>query len=172
MAPKAKRTLKPVEDAARAPGTVQEQIAKLLADDGWKLMVAEGEIHLIGNGDNGTVEVMISCEDDPQRYFVYAYCPVTVPESHRVEVSRYVVAVNPPLAFAKLMLAPSGRIYTEAGAPLGSDGLVDGKVFQILFRLALCIIDDHVPGILQIIYGGATAAEVLARREEAKAPKD
>lgn len=172
MRTRTKRSVESPEVVAHAAETIVDQIAQHLAADGWKFIVDGTDIHLIAHGDNGTIEAMVSCEEDSQRYFVYAYCPVNVPETHQVEMARYLVGANLPLACAKLMLAPKGRLYTEAGTPLGSDGIVDGKVFNTLFHLALSVIDDRVPDILQIVYGGATAAEMLARREQGEAPKD
>jgi hypothetical protein len=157
---------------AHATDTIVDQIAKHLAEEGWKFILDDTDLHLIAHGDNGTLEVMVSCEEDAQRFFVYAYCPVTVPQTHHAELARYLVGANLPLACAKLMLSPKGRLFAEAGTPLGSDGIVDGKVFDSLFRLTLSILDDRIPDVLQIVYGGATAADVLARREQGEAPKD
>lgn len=172
MGKKTKRTEESSGTDTVVTPRIINQIAKHLTEEGWKFIVDDTDIHLTSHGDNGTCEVMVSTEEEAQRFFVYAYCPVAVPATHQLEMTKYVVAANLPLACAKLMLSPKGRLYTETGAPLGSDGVLDGRVFSSLFHLAMGILDDRLPEVLQIVYAGATAADVLARREHVEAPKD
>jgi hypothetical protein len=172
MAKRAKSSVESPVTSSVGPGRLVDQIAKLLTEEGWKFVVDGTDIRLIAHGDNGTLETAISCEEDARRFFVYVYCPVNVPETHHVEMAKYLVNANLPLACAKLMLTPKGRLFAEAGAPVGDDGIIDGKVFESLFRLSLSILDDRTPDVAQIVYGGVTAADVLARREQGEAPKD
>jgi hypothetical protein len=164
------RAKKATDEVATVPPVVT-QVVQQITELGWRCHVQENSVDVVLGEERATLELRIDCQDDPARYFIYVYCPIAVPEERRDEVSAYLTGVNPPLAYAKLcMFRHNGRVFAEAGAPLGRSRLLDPEVFDILLHVAVGDLDKHVADIMTIAFGGASAAELLARREQAAAP--
>ncbi|HEY3353868.1 MAG TPA: YbjN domain-containing protein [Polyangia bacterium] len=164
------RAKKATDEVATIP-LVVTQVVQQIAETGWRCHVQDNAIDVIVADEHSTLEIRIDCQDDPGRYFIYVYCPIAVPEARRAEVAEFLIAVNGPLAFAKLgMVRHNGRVFAEAGAPLGHARLLDPEVFDILVHLAVRDMDENVADVMTIAFGGATAAEVLARRQQAATP--
>lgn len=127
-----------------------ESLTRYLTEDGWKYEVLEPErrIRMSIGGKNGSWSCGGLVGRSGKVLVVYSFCQSNAPPEKRVEMAECLTRANYALPYFNL-----------------AEGVAHRSQMQELFIANILTFDRYLPGIMAVLYGGATPAEAVAKVE-------
>jgi hypothetical protein len=111
---------------------------------------------------NIKVSSYFEADDESNRFCVFVYCTINVPEAKRLMVAEYLTRVNYRLYLGKIeMDLDDGQIRATTAISL-KDCQISQAMIEDMENAAHFALNDAFPGIMGISYGNQTAEEAFA----------
>lgn len=102
----------------------------------------------------------------------YATAPVNIPESHRLEVSKYIDIANAISYLGHLQMNhTNGHIRSKTYYRFQEEGMHE-VIIQDNLTEVFHLLDKLIPGIMNIVYGGRSAEEAIEELINGVNPKN
>ncbi len=117
-------------------------------------------------GDNVTASVFFIPDERAQILCVYAYCPNHVPEEHRLRVCEFLTRANYGLRVGNFeMDMDDGELRYKVSVDV-EGGELTSKMVSYMMGYAVVRMDKYYPGLMALLYGGATPADAVKLVED------
>ncbi|QXP84744.1 YbjN domain-containing protein [Methylococcus sp. Mc7] len=111
---------------------------------------------------SGEFRTFFDVNDEEERFAVYVYAPVKVPEKYRGSVAEFLTRVNYRLFLGKFEFdLDDGQVRMVSTVFMGGSALSQAMIDQ-MENSAHMTMNKYWPGIMSVAYGGQSAAEALA----------
>jgi hypothetical protein len=148
-------------------GAIYDTAVQFFKDEEWVFVEIEGKPALSLNyaGKSGTWSCFAKAEEDKEMMLFYSYCPVKVPENKRPLVGDFLTRANYGLLVGNFeMDYNDGEVRYKTSIDVEGDKLSVPLVKRLVYD-NLAVMDRYLPGVLSVIYGGASPTEAIAQVE-------
>jgi hypothetical protein len=148
-------------------GRIMAALIAWFSEEGWPFVQVENEPQLLAyvEGDNSRYTCIAEAREAQEQVIVHALIAIRVPKAKRSEIAEYIARANAGVAigsfdldFDEGQLAYRTSIDVE-GVPLPSE------LIGPLVDHAVTMADRHFPGIMAVLFGGASPVEALDQIE-------
>lgn len=176
-------------------GKIYDAMANFFKKDDWPATQVEGQTAMSMNfqGQNGRWGCLGRVDEDKQLVLFYSYCPIKAPEDKRPILADFLTRANYGLYVGnfeldyndgeiryKTSIDVEGNKSIEEEAPADSTPANGAKSteavtsepvelsFALMKRLVynnVGVMDKYMPGIMAVVYGGASPTEAIAKVE-------
>lgn len=153
---------------------IAEGTARFFREIGWFFNphLDKGFIHLLYKGDNGEWGCMAYPLEAAERLAFYSVAPVRCPEGRRAEMMEFLHRANHDMVIGNFEMDLSdGEIRYKTSLDVEGVELVPALVRNIV-RPNCRMMDAYLPGMMSLIYSGASAAEAIHQVEGGPAPAE
>lgn len=150
-----------------AMGAIYDAMVDFFKKDEWPAVPIEGQTAMTMNfqGQNGRWGCVGRVEEEKEIILFYSYCPMKAPEDKRPIMADFLTRANYGLYIGNFeMDYNDGEIRFKTSIDVEGDRLS----FDLMKRLVydnVGVMDKYLPGIMTIIYGGASPTEAIAKVE-------
>lgn len=162
-----------VEEAKYGP--IAQAVEAYLVRENWRYTAKPSEKKAFVsfqseiNVPNLRVTSYFDADDEDNRFCVFVYCTINVPEPERLAVAEYLTRVNYRLFLGKIeMDLDDGQIRATTAISL-KDCQLSQAMIEDMENAAHFALNDAFPGIMGIAYGNQSAEEafnVYTRKDE------
>jgi hypothetical protein len=148
-------------------GAIYDTAVQFFKDEEWVFVEIEGKPALSLNyaGKSGTWSCFAKAEEEKEMMLFYSYCPVKVPENKRPLVGDFLTRANYGLLVGNFeMDYNDGEVRYKTSIDVEGDKLSVPLVKRLVYD-NLAVMDRYLPGVLSVIYGGASPTEAIAQVE-------
>ena len=148
-------------------GAIYDTAVQFFKDEEWVFVEIEGKPALSLNyaGKSGTWSCFAKAEEEKEMMLFYSYCPVKVPENKRPLVGDYLTRANYGLLVGNFeMDYNDGEVRYKTSIDVEGDKLSVALMKRLVYD-NLAVMDRYLPGVLSVIYGGASPTEAIAQVE-------
>jgi len=148
-------------------GAIYDTTVQFFKEEEWVFVEIEGKPALSLNyaGKSGTWSCFAKAEEDKEMLLFYSYCPVKVPENKRPLVGDFLTRANYGLLIGNFeMDYNDGEVRYKTSIDVEGDQLSVALVKRLVYD-NLAVMDRYLPGVLSVIYGGASPTEAIAQVE-------
>ena len=148
-------------------GAIYDAAVQFFKEEEWVFVEIEGKPALSLNyaGKSGTWSCFAKAEEDKDMMLFYSYCPVKVPENKRPLVGDFLTRANYGLLIGNFeMDYNDGEVRYKTSIDVEGDRLSKALVKRLVYD-NLAVMDRYLPGVLSVIYGGASPTEAIAQVE-------
>lgn len=148
-------------------GAIYDAAIQFFKEEEWVFVEIEGKPALSLNyaGKSGTWSCFAKAEEDKEMLLFYSYCPMKVPENKRPLVGDYLTRANYGLLIGNFeMDYNDGEVRYKTSIDVEGDQLSKALVKRLVYD-NLAVMDRYLPGVLSVIYGGASPTEAIAQAE-------
>ena len=148
-------------------GAIFDTMAEFFKKDEWPTMPIQDQTAMSMNfqGQNGRWGCIGRVEEQKEIVLFYSYLPVKVPEDKRPIMGDFLTRANYGLYIGNFeMDFNDGEVRFKTSLDVEGDRLS----FDLMKRLVynnVGVMDKYLPGIMAIIYGGASPTEAIAKVE-------
>lgn len=144
-----------------------ETAGRFLSDDGWFPQPVE-ETHsyrMSYSGEHGELRCYASVRVDLEQFVFYAVAGVKVPEDVRGAVAEFIARANYGLRIGNFELDfRDGEVRYKSSLDFEGEELTDALIRNAIYP-AVRIMDEYLPGLLKVAFGGKSPAEAIAEIE-------
>ena len=126
--------------------------------------VEDGVISLDMQGDDGEWSIYISVIDDDEirRVLIHSYLSVRIPEINRLKVAEQIARFNYDMSMGNFGLSmDDGNVFFKTAVDL-ADGQITPIMFERMYGLNACVMNDHYAQILSVGFGGEVQVKAPA----------
>lgn len=158
--------------------TIYESMAAFFKKDEWPATQIEGQTAMSMNfqGQNGRWGCLARVDQEKELVLFYSYCPVKAPEDKRPILADFLTRANYGLYIGNFeMDYNDGEIRYKTSVDVeGNKSTEEGEAEPVQLTFALMkrlvydnvgVMDKYMPGIMAVIYGGASPTEAIAKVE-------
>lgn len=117
-------------------------------------------------GDNGKLNCLARVREDHVQFMFYSACPVNTPEDKRPSMAEFVTRANYGLIMGNFeMDYRDGEVRFKTSIDVDGGELTDALIRNMVYSNVMTM-DRYLPGIMALMYGGATAEEAIAQVEK------
>lgn len=148
-------------------GEILDTAASFFEEDGWPFTQVEGQSVLrVGfQGQNGQWTCFAQAREEQTQFIFYSVCPVNAPEDKRLDLAEFLTWANYGLFVGNFEMDLSdGEIRYKTSIDVEGDRLSQALVQQLVYTNVF-MMDRYLPGIMRVLYGGASPAEAIAEVE-------
>ncbi len=155
-------------------GRILDATLAFLTDDGWTYTQSEDAPLLWTSfaGKNGSYRCVFDLRDDSEQrgvFVFYSRCPVKVQGDKRKVVAELITRLNSRLRFNYFVMNfNDGLVSCKSSVPLGDEPIPAKMIYRMVWNNVLAM-DDHLPMLLSVTYGGAAPEQAIARIEALQA---
>jgi hypothetical protein len=145
-----------------------DAVGQFLKEDGWNPQRMEDQhVYRVGfSGKNGQLTCFAQVRVELEQFLFYAYAPIKAPEPQRAAVSEYLTRANYGMRIGNFeMDYNDGEVRYKSSLDFEDVTLLPELVRNAIYP-AVRTMDDYLPGLLEIIYGGKEPEEAIAEIEE------
>jgi len=140
-------------------------LEQFLQEDGWyprKLSVENGHVFRVDfRGAHGLMPCYAEVRPEFSQFIFYVVAPVKADPSKMQEVCEFVARANYGLRIGNLELDfDDGEIRYKSSLDFEGTGLTPGLLKGAMYP-AVQTMDDYLPGLLAVVFGGATAKAAI-----------
>ena len=142
-------------------------LGQFLLDDGWHpQQVEEKTIYRVYfSGQNGEQRCYAQIRIDLEQFLFYSVAPVKAPEEKRAAMAEFITRANYGLRIGNFeMDYRDGEIRYKSSLDFEDEDLSPALIKNAIYP-AVRTMDFYLPGIMQVLYGDESAAEVIAEIE-------
>jgi hypothetical protein len=143
------------------------ELGRYLDADGWFPQPLE-ERHtyrMFYSGASGELRCYASVRVDLEQFFFYAVSGVKVPEGARVAVAEFLTRANYGLRIGNFELDfGDGEVRYKSSLDFEGEILSDNLIRNAIYP-AVRIMDEYLPGLMKVAFGGATPADAIREIE-------
>ena len=148
-------------------GAIYDTAVQFFKEEEWVFVEIEGKPALSLNyaGKSGTWSCFAKAEEEKDMMLFYSYCPVKVPENKRPLVGDFLTRANYGLLVGNFeMDYNDGEVRYKTSIDVEGDRLSVPLMKRLVYD-NLAVMDRYLPGVLSVIYGGASPTEAIAQVE-------
>ena len=145
-------------------GAILDALTAFFKEENWTVMKVEDKPVLLLNyvGRNGRWSCYASDEEAKHIFLFYSYAPVKAPEDKRPVLSDFLTRANYGLYIGNFELDfNDGEIRYKTSIDVENTELNNALIKGVVYA-NLNIMDRYLPGIMSVIYGGASPTEAIA----------
>ncbi|MGA7731798.1 MAG: YbjN domain-containing protein [Chloroflexia bacterium] len=170
-------------------GKIYDSMAEFFKKDDWPATQIEGQSAMSMNfqGQNGRWGCLARVDEDKELVLFYSYCPVKAPEDKRPILADFLTRANYGLYIGNFEMDYNDgeiryktSIDVEGNQSINAAPTENGKApettsqepvqlsFALMKRLVydnVGVMDKYMPGIMAVVYGGASPTEAIAKVE-------
>jgi hypothetical protein len=162
-----------------SPRPIAEAVKQYLDQEGWNYEINERDgMTMYGAGvtlPNGEFRSSFDADDGRERFGVYVYSAIYIPEAKRLAVAEYLTRVNYTRYLGKIeMDLDDGEIRSVATVTV-EDSHLSQAMINSLENAAHFNLNDAYPGLMAIAFGDVSAQaafESYQRRQEGAPAQD
>ena len=146
-----------------------ETLGHFLEEDEWHPQrMEDATIYRMGvAGRNGQFACYAQIRVTLEQFMFYAVAPVKAPEETRQAVAEFITRANYGLRVGNFELDfGDGEIRYKSSLDFEGETLTPGLI-KVAIYPAVQTLDHYLPGLMKVIYSGATPAEAIAEIESA-----
>ena len=144
-----------------------ETVGQFLEEDGWyPQRVGERYAYRVGfSGGNGQLACFAQVHIDIEQFVFHVYSPVKVPEEVRPQVAEFITRANYGMRIGNFeMDFGDGEVRYKSSLDF-EDAVLSVELVRNAVYPAVRMMDDYLPGLLSVVYGGKAAADAIAEIE-------
>jgi hypothetical protein len=144
-----------------------ETVGQFLEEDSWYPQRLEDQYaYRVGfAGSNGQLPCFARVNVDIEQFVFYVYAPVKVAEEARPQAAEFLTRANYGMRIGNFeMDYGDGEVRYKSSLDFEDAVLTAGLVRNAIYP-AVRMMDDYLPGLLGVIYGGKTPADAIAEIE-------
>ncbi|MEW6039160.1 MAG: YbjN domain-containing protein [Pseudomonadota bacterium] len=143
-----------------------DAVRQYLDSDGWTYSERErnGIFTLIATVGlpSGEFRTCFDVNDEDERFAVFVYAPVKVPEQHRPAVAEFLTRVNHRLFLGKFEFDLDDGAVRMVSTVFMGGSILSRAMIEQMENTAHMSMNQYWPGIMSVAYGGQSSAEALA----------
>ena len=148
-------------------GAIYDVMETFFKTDDWPATKLENQPAMSMNfqGQNGRWSCYARVEEEKQIILFYSYCPVKAPEDKRPILADFLTRANYGLYIGNFeMDYNDGEVRFKTSLDVEGDELSDALMKRIVYD-NVGVMDKYLPGVMSVIYGGASPTEAIAKVE-------
>jgi hypothetical protein len=162
-------------------GAIFDAMEAFFKKDEWPATRLENQAAMSMNfqGQNGRWSCYARVEEEKQIVLFYSYCPVKAPEEKRPILADFLTRANYGLYIGNFEMDYNDgeirfktSIDVEGNKSVGEEGKEPAELsFALMKRVVydnVGVMDKYLPGVMAVIYGGASPTEAIAKVEGSK----
>src|SRR4051794_34043310 len=162
-------------------GAIFDVMEEFFKTDDWPATKLENQPAMSMNfqGSNGRWSCYARVEEEKQIVLFYSYCPMKAPEDKRPILGDFLTRANYGLYIGNFeMDYNDGEVRFKTSIDVeGNKSVEEGATDPVELSFALMkrvvydnvgVMDKYLPGIMSVIYGGASPTEAIAQVESPK----
>ena len=149
------------------PNTILDSIIRYYEEDNIHFRQSEDSSVLKAGfrGQNGNYDLYAQAKEEQHQALFVSYCPTKVPSSKEREVAEFLTRANNGLILGNFeMDFEDGRVRYKTSVDL-EDGHLTTNMVKRLVMTNLSMMDKYLPGLMSVIYAGASPIAALAQVE-------
>ncbi len=148
-------------------GPIYDALKRFFDEDEWPYSEVEGRpaLSMSFAGKNGTWTCYARAEEEKQMCLFYSYCPVKATENKRPVLADFLTRANYGLFIGNFeMDYNDGEIRYKTSIDVEGTEINSALIKRIVYD-NLAVMDKYLPGVMSVIYGGASPTEAIAEVE-------
>lgn len=148
-------------------GAIFDTVKEFFQEDEWPARPFEGQTTLSVNfaGRNGQWSCMARVIEEKEIFLFYSYCPMKCPADKRPILADFLTRANYGLYIGNFELDYNdGEVRYKTSIDVEGDRMTTALVKRIVYD-NVSVMDRYLPGVLSVIYGGASPTEAIAQVE-------
>ena len=148
-------------------GVMFDTMLEFFKQDEWPYRQIEGQetLSLNFSGKNGGWACYARANAEKEIVLFYSYCPVKAPEDKRPVLADFLTRANYGLYIGNFeMDFNDGEVRYKTSIDVEGNGLSTALVKRLAYD-NVSVMDKYMPGIMSVIYGGASPTEAIAQVE-------
>jgi len=148
-------------------GRIFEAVVEFLKSDDWPTQAQEDAavIKTGFDGESGQFNCYASARDEQDQLVFYSVFPVKVPEDKRAQVAEFITRANYGMAVGNFeMDFTDGEVRFKTSFDVEGVDLAEKLVRNLVYANVLTM-DRYFPGLMRVLYGGASAEEAVREIE-------
>jgi hypothetical protein len=148
-------------------GAIYDTVLEFFREDDWPVRPVEGQTSVSVNfgGRNGQWTCYARIIEDKEIFLFYSYCPVKAPPEKRPILADFITRANYGLYLGNFELDYNdGEVRFKTSIDVEGDRLTTALVKRLVYD-NVSVMDRYLPGVLSVIYGGASPTEAIAQVE-------
>jgi hypothetical protein len=148
-------------------GQLFNTLIEFFEEDDWNFQWVEGETVLSMGfaGKNGRWMCYAQAREPQEQFVFYSICPVNVPENRRVAAAEYLTRANYGMIVGNFeMDYDDGEIRYKTSIDIEGATLLPPLIKSMVYT-NLLMLDRYLPGLMAVVYGGASPAEQIKEIE-------
>ncbi len=142
-----------------------EILGRFLEEDGWfpqRLPTDDGFVYRMSyRGQSGTMPCYAQIRPRLSQFLFYVMAPVKADPARRAEICEFIARANYGLRIGNIELDfDDGEIRYKSSLDYEGAGLSPALIKGAIYP-AVQTMDDYLPGILSVLFGGATAKAAI-----------
>jgi hypothetical protein len=148
-------------------GTIFDALVKFFREDDWSFSQIEGKpvLWMGFTGRNGRWTCFAHEEVEKQLFLFYSYLPAKAPEDKRPVLADFLTRANYGLYIGNFeMDYNDGEVRYKTSIDAENSHLDNALIKGVVYP-NVTVMDKYFPGIMSVIYGGASPTEAIAMVE-------
>ena len=148
-------------------GAIYDVVEDFFKKDEWPTTKVENQNALSTNfqGQNGRWACYARVEEEKEIVVFYSYCPVKAPEDKRPILGDFLTRANYGLYIGNFeMDYNDGEVRFKTSVDVEGSKLDFGLMKRLVYD-NVSVMDKYLPGVMSVIYGGASPTEAIAKVE-------
>ncbi len=148
-------------------GSVFDAMVQFFKDDDWNFRQLEGKpiLQMGFSGDNGSWACYARARDEQEQFIFYSIMETKVPEDKRQAIAEFITRANYGMVIGNFEMDFSdGEVRYKTSIDV-EGGELTTTMFKNLVYPNVRMMDRYLPGIMRVIYGGATPEEAIQEIE-------
>jgi hypothetical protein len=140
--------------------------------DGWPYQLTEQPNVLLINfqGENGQWRCVVSAREDVSQLVFYSLFPMSVPADKRGDVAEFIIRANFGLILGNFeMDLDDGQLRFKTSIDVEGDALSPALMHNLVYSNVV-LMDEYMPGLMQVIFANVNAAAAIAAIENKELP--
>jgi hypothetical protein len=150
-----------------APGPLSEAAIRFFNEENWPYMPIESEpiLRVPFRGEHGQWMCYSQAREEQQQFVFYSVCPAAVPDARRADMAEFITRANYGLILGNFeMDFGDGELRYKTSIDVEGDELTTPLIRSLVYA-NVAMMDQYLPGILAVLYGGAAPADAIAQVE-------
>lgn len=146
------------------PNPIKEKVLAFLAENELRYQDQEDtpNVRVGFSGDNCDVEAWLECWPEAGRLKVYVYPSVKFPPAVQGRVLDFLNRANWNLGHGSFELAPENNLIRYRASTLTDGVTLEADAIGSMLWGSVGVVDDYLPGLMAVAWGGVSAADALA----------
>ena len=151
----------------KAAGPISEAMIRFFTEEAWPFMPIESEpiLRVPFRGEHGQWMCYAQAREEQQQFVFYSVCPASVPDDKRAPMAEFVTRANYGLIVGNFeMDYRDGELRYKTSVDVEGDELSNALLRSLVYA-NVAMMDQYLPGILAVLYGGTSPEEAIAQIE-------
>ena len=148
--------------------SIFDAVVQFFKEDDWKFQQLEGKtiLRMGFSGKNGTWLSYAQAQNDKQRFMFYSIMETKVPPEKRQAVAEFLTRANYGLVIGNFEMDFSdGEVRYKTSVDVEGGQLTSTMIRTMVYTNVL-MMDKYLPGIMKVVYAGASPADAVAEVEQ------